>query len=212
MQINNSITKPFFFGNDIRFHIDSYDVTYQDRRERESGTQRCVLISGVYVGDEYTALKDREDLQKEFERQGFDVVMISPVKNTGLKAPLSSLYETAEARQREREIQDALESYPETESRKVLSDGIEIETRIKTINGICAMEVEAGTTGYRCGDRRTYFRFEDLADTDIRPNIFSNSGNGGIEVTLGGDAELDTIIQALRFAADTLARQKAERR
>ena len=47
-----------------------------------------------------------------------------------------------------------------------------------------------------------YFRLEDLASTDI--NIRLLKDKRGVEVMLGGDAELETFIQALRWAADNL--------
>ena len=97
---------------------------------------------------------------------------------------------------------------------KRLSDGIAIKTYSQIISSANSLEVEAGTTGYMGGDSghggRTYFRIEDLGSTDIRPVCFENKfGNKGIEVTLGGDCELDTVIKALEFIVDTLKKRIA---
>lgn len=61
------------------------------------------------------------------------------------------------------------------------------------------LEVKAGTTGYCDGDTghsgKTYFSIRDLGGTDITVNLI----DGGFEVVLGGDAELATIIKALKY-------------
>lgn len=66
--------------------------------------------------------------------------------------------------------------------------------------------VKVATNGYCGGDSghgsRTYFKLEDLASTDI--NIRLLKDKKGVEMMLGGDAELETFIQALRWAADNL--------
>lgn len=68
------------------------------------------------------------------------------------------------------------------------------------------MNVKVATNGYCGGDSghgsRTYFKLEDRASTDIDIRLLNNSK--GFEVMLGGDAELETFIQALRWAADNL--------
>lgn len=66
--------------------------------------------------------------------------------------------------------------------------------------------VKVATNGY-CGGgsghgSRTYFRLEDLSSTDIDIRLINNKQ--GVEIMLGGDAELETFIQALRWAADNL--------
>jgi hypothetical protein len=77
------------------------------------------------------------------------------------------------------------------------------------------LEAEAGTTGYMGGDTghggRTYFRITDLGGTDIRVNpIQDRYGNGGFEVTLGGDCELSTMITALKFITQVLEEESKE--
>lgn len=84
-------------------------------------------------------------------------------------------------------------------------DGITTWTREITSANI--LEVEAGTNGLKGGDTghgsRTYFRIEDLACTDMTANVTKN----GFEVRLGGDCELVTIIEALKFIVNTLEDQ-----
>lgn len=97
---------------------------------------------------------------------------------------------------------------------KKLHDGTTITTHSQKISMANILEVEAGTNGYHGGDTghgsRTYFRIEDLSSTDIRPRCYETEyGNKGIEVTLGGDCELDTIIEALEFIVNTLKQRIA---
>lgn len=97
---------------------------------------------------------------------------------------------------------------------KKLHDGTTITTHSQKISMANILEVEAGTNGYHGGDTghgsRTYFRIEDLSSTDIRPRCYETEyGNKGIEVTLGGDCELDSIVEALEFIVDTLKKRTA---
>lgn len=66
------------------------------------------------------------------------------------------------------------------------------------------MEVTVATNGLQGGDSgngsRTYFSLEDLASTDMD---IRTSGRK-LEIMLGGDTELQTFIEALRWAANTL--------
>lgn len=67
----------------------------------------------------------------------------------------------------------------------------------------------AGTTGYRHdgGDQSgiTLFEIENAGCTKVKFSV--DEGGDRLKVELRGDAELTTIIQALRFIADTLARE-----
>lgn len=87
-------------------------------------------------------------------------------------------------------------------------DGITTWTREITSANI--LEVEAGTNGYKGGDTghgsRTYFRIEDLGSTDMTVNVTKD----GFEVQLGGDCELMTIIEALKFIVEVLEDQVEE--
>lgn len=87
---------------------------------------------------------------------------------------------------------------------------IEIVTYSEEICSANILEVEAGSTGYCGGDSghgaRTYIRLEDLGGTDITvvPIDESIRGNGGVEIILGGDCELSTVIEALEFITQCL--------
>ena len=93
-------------------------------------------------------------------------------------------------------------------------DNISIKTEKDTFTILNTLEVEVGTTGIRGGDSgygcRTYLRIEDNAGTDIKVKYIlpSSKGNGGVEVILGGDSELNTFISALEFAAQYLAQHR----
>lgn len=76
------------------------------------------------------------------------------------------------------------------------------------------LEVKVGTTGLRGGDSghggRTYFSLEDLGGTDMSVIVDGKSiTSRKIELCFGGDAELNTFIEALEFAARSL-KQMAE--
>lgn len=80
----------------------------------------------------------------------------------------------------------------------------------KTFNSANILEVTAATTGFRGGDAghgcRTMVCFNDLGGTAIKAKVIPESihGNGGATIMLAGDCELITLIEGLRFAADTL--------
>ncbi|TCS80289.1 hypothetical protein EDD59_106115 [Muricomes intestini] len=101
------------------------------------------------------------------------------------------------------------------ENRRTLYDGTSITTYSREIESANVLEAEAGTTGYMGGDTghggRTFFRVTDLGGTDIRVNpIQDRYGNGGFEVTLGGDCELETMIMALKFIVQVLEEESKE--
>lgn len=89
-----------------------------------------------------------------------------------------------------------------------LEDGTEILGYQRDIENCNILMVTAGTTGYMGGDSghggRTYFSIMDLAGTDIRVKTIGTEGRGGFEVMLGGDSELETMIQALKFITKAL--------
>ena len=69
--------------------------------------------------------------------------------------------------------------------------------------------VTVATNGYQGGDSghggRTYLSFEDLCSTDIDAAVtYGQDTNAKVEIMLGGDSELDSMIDALRWAADKL--------
>jgi len=99
-------------------------------------------------------------------------------------------------------------------NRRVLPDlpVTEITTYTRTVEDANLIEVEAGTTGFKGGDAghggRTYFRIQDVGGTCIQAIPLGRNGDEGVEVILGGDAELTSIIRALRFITRTLEDQK----
>ena len=107
--------------------------------------------------------------------------------------------------------------FDEAQMGQVMVDGVEVKTFKKEITDCNIIEVEVGTTGYRGGDSghggRTYLRIKDLGGTDMSCQITGQScGNAGqIEISLGGDAEMGTFIEALEFAADVLKEQAGGR-
>ena len=73
--------------------------------------------------------------------------------------------------------------------------------------------VTIATNSYQGGDSghggRTYICFEDLCSTDIGAVVsYGQDTNAKVESLLGGDSELDSIIDALRWAADKLEELK----
>ena len=83
-------------------------------------------------------------------------------------------------------------------------DRSKVTTWSREIINCNILEVEAGTNGYQGGDSghgsRTYLRIKDLASTDIRCNVEEDQfGCNAVEIILGGDAELETMKEALRW-------------
>ena len=81
------------------------------------------------------------------------------------------------------------------------------ETEISSAN---VLRVAAGTTGYCGGDSghggRTFIELADLAGTDIQFSV-SGPNKRSLEIKLGGDTELSTIIEAFEFVVTTLRRE-----
>ena len=92
---------------------------------------------------------------------------------------------------------------------KIVADK-KVTTLTKQIYDFNVLEVEVGTTGYKGGDTghggRSYIRIQDLTSTDIKIRKLGNKygENKGVEIILGGDAELRTILRAFHFIAETL--------
>ena len=89
-------------------------------------------------------------------------------------------------------------------------DGTTINTWERDVISCNLLSVEAGTNGYKGGDSghgsRTYFRIQDEGGTDIEVKPTHNRWGAvdGFEVMLGGDTELETIIEALKFITHVL--------
>lgn len=102
-------------------------------------------------------------------------------------------------------------------------DGIVIDSYKRELDSCNLLEVEVGTTGHMGGDTghggRTYFRISDLGCTDMRCHIkgYSRKNNKYIddelrsttciEISFGGDSELDTFCEALRIGYEVLSQE-----
>ena len=69
--------------------------------------------------------------------------------------------------------------------------------------------VTVATNGNQGGDSghggRTYICFEDLCSTDMDAVVsYGQDTKAKVEIMIGGDSELDSMIEALRWAADKL--------
>ena len=105
--------------------------------------------------------------------------------------------------------------YEVKENLITLEDGTSLQTFSRDVVSANIIEVEAGTTGYKGGDTghgwRTYIRINDASSTDITVKPIEDYGDyKGAEIILGGDAELRTIIMALKFVVKVLEDQANE--
>lgn len=89
-------------------------------------------------------------------------------------------------------------------------NGIDVDTWEREIIDANILSVEVGTNGYQGGDSghgcRTYIRIQDEGGTDIDAKVIKDrfGDTAGIELSLGGDAELSTIIEAFQFITKVL--------
>jgi len=84
-------------------------------------------------------------------------------------------------------------------------NGIIVRTaRNESVYKNTALEAEAGTTGFRGGERdrggRTYLRLKNLGGVDIHFNPL----NDGVEIVTSGDSSLVALLESLLFALDTM--------
>lgn len=98
----------------------------------------------------------------------------------------------------------------------VFVDGIRLETTKTQFASHNVIEVEVGTTGWHgksSEGSRTYFSIKDCGGTDMTARISGSScgETGQVEIMFGGDAELSTFMQALRFALDVLEKKTASK-
>lgn len=99
-------------------------------------------------------------------------------------------------------------------------EGNEVPTLSETFQVFNTLTVEAGTNGYRGGDSgyggRTVLILKDDGGSDLRCSINGQQTQAveKIEIVLGGDSELQTFLDGLRFAVKALEHlaevQKAE--
>ena len=99
----------------------------------------------------------------------------------------------------------------------VMIDGIEVNTFKTDFTSCNIIDVEVGTTGHQGGDTghggRTFFSIDDCASTDMRCRLWNNGkmyefdNVGRIDLMFGGDSELDTLYEALKFGVEVLGRE-----
>ena len=98
-------------------------------------------------------------------------------------------------------------SYPAQKHIRQLK-GEEVVTWSRSIVSANILEAEAGTNGYHGGDSghgaRTYLRLADLGSSAMwcRAQDYD-----GVEILLGGDTELATVIEALKWMVSVLEAQ-----
>ena len=93
---------------------------------------------------------------------------------------------------------------------------IAINTVSKLIGGTNQLHVEAGTNGPKRGDSghgsRTFVRIAEAGGTDWQVKVVGDQSEddgvfdspSAVEITLGGDSELNTMIRALEFVLAAL--------
>lgn len=90
-------------------------------------------------------------------------------------------------------------------------DRISIAAKQIEITSANILSVTAGSTGFKGGDTghggRTYFAIKDEASTDLRLRVNNGHWNQveNIEIALGGDTELETFLEALKFGLSQLS-------
>ena len=96
----------------------------------------------------------------------------------------------------------------ETKIRKI-DNRWDVKTYREEFGSFSALEVEVGTNGFHGGDAGhgccTYFRLENLCDTYMDASYDRNLKK--LELTLGGDSELESFVDALEFAVSVLKSQ-----
>lgn len=102
-------------------------------------------------------------------------------------------------------------------------DGEFIKTLKTEMVNANILEVETGTNGYHGGDSghggRAILRLSDLASTDMRCFISGEMAGysqtyevyfshvDSVEIVVGGDAEIETLIDSLEFVVNNLKEQ-----
>ncbi len=94
---------------------------------------------------------------------------------------------------------------------------IYVDTKKGEIVDANVLGVEVGTNGYMGGDTghgsRTFIRIENLGGTDMNAQVVYDEHTldaKSVTIKLGGDAELRTMIEALKFIVETLENQTKE--
>ena len=92
-------------------------------------------------------------------------------------------------------------------------DGVKVQTVATEISHFNTFAAEAGTTGYMGGDSkkggRAFIKIIDMGNSDVY--VERNADGKGFTMRVGGDSELDTLIDSLDFIVSTLKKQKNEK-
>jgi hypothetical protein len=105
--------------------------------------------------------------------------------------------------------EDCGETYAAVKKTRMIN-GVRFTTWQRDITSANCLEVEVGTTGYKGGDTghggRTFLRIKDDGGTDMRVITKNDDVEYTEEFTLelGGDTELATFIEALKWAVSIL--------
>lgn len=110
------------------------------------------------------------------------------------------------------ETEDGYRGYYNVKNTKFCStDGTEIRLTDFTVDTLSPIRIVVGTNGYKGGDhshgsRTTLAILASGHSTNIPfvDAIIENGENCGVKMEFGGDCELDTLITALRLAANEL--------
>lgn len=104
----------------------------------------------------------------------------------------------------------------EIKEKVICIEGHKVPVFKREVMGANGLDVVAGTNGYKGGDAghgsRTYVSIKDAFGSDIMVKAIpeSDETNGGVEIVLGGDSELNTMIKALKFVVKVLEDQSNE--
>jgi len=109
---------------------------------------------------------------------------------------------------------DCDETYEALQNKRTVR-GVTLTTWQRDITNANCLEVEVGTTGYQGGDTghggRTYLRIKDDGGTDMHVMTTNDDAEHTDEfaIEFGGDAELETLIEALKWAVNVLEAKSA---
>ena len=100
------------------------------------------------------------------------------------------------------------------EKKKIrMVDGVKVQTIATEISVHNTFAAEAGTTGYMGGNSkkggRAFIKIIDMGNSDVY--VERNADGKGFTMRVGGDSELDTLIDSLDFLVSTLKKQKNEK-
>lgn len=155
------------------------------------------------TGDTYMNIIS--ELQKLAQKKGYSLIRTEGMTLDAVQALLNYL--------KDDQLLEEQYQYHLCEQTKstIFIDQMPIATKQIEITNANILSVTVGSTGYMGGDTghggRTYFAIKDEASTDLRLRV--NNGHWqeveSIEIALGGDTELETFTEALKFGLDQLS-------